>query len=327
MSRLLSVHDLHVRIPAAFGTVHAVRGLNLEIGEGEIHGMVGESGSGKSISAKSLLRLAPTDGSERTGSAIFASRVDLLGLGEREMMKLRGREISMVFQDPSSSLNPLMTIGRQAAETLRKHLGLSKAEAAEKAIDVLKRVGISPAERRSRQYPHEFSGGMLQRAMIAIAIACGPKLLLADEPTTALDVTIQAQILKLFKELSRERGIAILLITHNLGVAAEICDSISVMYAGRAVETGRAGEVLSNPLHPYTQALLSSAPGGTRRGQRLKVIPGSPPSLRGEMRGCAFAPRCPYSSALCRENDPGPTVSPSGRSYCCHAHVLLEEAI
>jgi oligopeptide/dipeptide ABC transporter ATP-binding protein len=168
---------------------------------------------------------------------------------------------------------------------------------------------------------------MLQRAMIAMAIACGPKLLLADEPTTALDVTIQAQILRLFKALSRERGIAIILITHNLGVAAEICDSISVMYAGRAVETGKATEVLSNPLHPYTQALLSSAPGGTKRGARLRAIPGSPPSLRGEIVGCAFAPRCAYVSAVCREQDPGPSLAPSGRTYCCHAQYQVEEAL
>jgi len=292
---LLTVDDLHVEFVSRNRTVRAVRGLSYSMQPGETLGLVGESGSGKSVSALSLLGLLPERvGRVSHGSAIFDGQ-DLIGMPQDKLRRIRGDRIAMIFQDPLSSLNPVLTIGRQIAETLETHRGMSGKAARLRAIELLELVGIPGAAKRVDDHPHQFSGGMRQRAMIAIALACEPSLLIADEPTTALDVTIQAQILSLLKRLRQELGMAVLIITHDLGVVAGFADRLAVMYAGRLVEIGRTEDVLAAPSHPYTIGLLRSLPRLDRpRQAALTPIEGSPPDLASDLVGCPFAPRCAW---------------------------------
>lgn len=319
MDSLLSIKDLKVHVNTARGVVHAVRGVSLDLKPGEIHGLVGESGCGKTMTAKSILRLHDETKSLYSGEILYNNR-DILSLNKKELSRIRGKDISIIFQDPSVSLNPVLTVGGQIAEMLKSHLKLNKKQAYEKTLSLLETVGIHPAESRYRQYPYQFSGGMLQRIMIAMAISCNPKLLLADEPTTALDVTIQAQTLELIKELQAKTGMTVLFITHNFSVVAEICDRVSVMYAGKIVETGNVTEIFKNPRHPYTKLLLDSIPKSGRQEKRLATIPGSPPELFQPIKGCAFAKRCPCASALCKSREPE-TVS-CGELHQAACHLL-----
>lgn len=303
MENLLEIQNLTVELMTNRGIVYAISGVDLSIRQGEIHGVVGESGCGKSMTAKSILRLHHPRRSRMGGSILFEDQ-DLLTLSNRQMERLRGSEISMIFQDPMTSLNPLMTVGDQIAEMYRFHRNAGKNEAREKAETLLEQVGLEPASKRFHQYPFELSGGMQQRVMIAMAIACSPKLLIADEPTTALDVTIQAQILELIRQLAEEMGMSVLLITHNFGVVAEICQRVSVMYAGKVVETGETRDLMRNAKHPYSRALIHSIPGMESRGERLETIPGSPPALFQPPKVCMYAPRCQYVSEQCQKGYP-----------------------
>ena len=303
MENLLEIRDLTVELMSTRGIVYALSGVDLSIRPGEIHGVVGESGCGKSMTAKSILRLHDPQRSRMRGSIKFEGR-ELLGLPNREIEKLRGSAISMIFQDPMTSLNPLMTIGDQIADMYRFHAGAGKAEAREKAQEMLSKVGIEPASKRARQYPFELSGGMQQRVMIAMAIACAPKLLIADEPTTALDVTIQAQILELMGKLKEEYNTAILMITHNMGVVAEVCDRVIVMYAGYVVEMAEVNELFDHPSHPYTQGLLKCIPNINEDREVLDTIEGTVPPPYAMPKGCRFAPRCPYATPECEASRP-----------------------
>jgi oligopeptide/dipeptide ABC transporter ATP-binding protein len=282
----------------ARGVVLAANGVSFEIAAGEAVGLVGESGSGKSVTCRSILRLVPEPGHIVAGSVSFEG-TELLDLSSREMGKLRGKEISMIFQDPLASLNPVFTVGEQIGEPLRIHRGLGRRAARAEAVRLLERVGIPRARERVNAYPHEFSGGMRQRVMIAVAISCKPKLLLADEPTTALDVTIQDQILSLLLGLQQEEGMAVLLVSHDLGVVAQTCDRVAVMYAGFVVEQGAATELFARPRHPYTAALLRALPEAGFGKERLAAIPGQPPDLNDLAGGCPFAPRCGYRREAC----------------------------
>jgi peptide/nickel transport system ATP-binding protein len=308
--------------------VRAVDGVSFSIAPGETLAVVGESGCGKSVTALSVLRLVPSPPGRITGGRIrFAGR-DLLALGEAAMRAIRGNEISMIFQEPMTSLNPVLTVARQIGETLRLHQHLDARAAEARAIEMLRLVRLSEPERRARQYPHELSGGMRQRVMIAIALACHPKLLIADEPTTALDVTIQAQILDLMRELKSEIGAAILLITHDLGVVAEMAQRVVVMYAGRKVEEAPVRELFRRPRHPYTRGLLHSVPRlgatlGRSAPPRLAEIPGMVPSLREPIVGCAFAPRCAYATARCRAEAPALEAKAPGHVAACFESELL----
>jgi len=302
---LLSVRDLHVEFSGRGTTVRAVRGLSYDIGAGETVGLVGESGSGKSVSALSLLGLLPKRVSRiPAGSALFEGE-EILGLSDERLRSIRGARIAMIFQDPLSSLNPVLTIGRQISEAVETHRGLTNKQARERATELLELVGIPDAATRLDNYPHQFSGGMRQRAMIAMALSCEPSLLIADEPTTALDVTIQAQILELLRRLRSELHMAVLLITHDLGVVAGFADRLAVMYAGRLVELGPTETILSDPAHPYTVGLLRSLPRLDRPRQiSLTPIEGSPPDLASDLRGCPFAPRCAWRLDRCTSDDP-----------------------
>jgi len=302
---LLQVTDLKTRFHTPEGTVHAVNGISFRIDEGETVAIVGESGCGKSVSMMSLLRLIPTPPGEiYSGTAIYRND-DLLKKSEEEMEDVRGREISMIFQDPMTSLNPVLTIGRQLTESLRVHMGLTQALAETRAVELLEQVGIPDPARRLQDYPHQFSGGMRQRVMIAMALSCAPSLLIADEPTTALDVTIQAQIVELVLRLRQVLHMAIIWITHDLGVVAGMADRVIVMYAGYIVEEASVDELYDSPSHPYTLALLAALPRvDRRRDQRLKSIPGAPPNLLVEPRGCPFAPRCEFVIEKCRNENP-----------------------
>jgi oligopeptide/dipeptide ABC transporter ATP-binding protein len=313
---LLTVEGLRVTFTGE-RTVHAVRGLSYEIGPGERLGLVGESGSGKSVSTLALLGLLPAHSSEVTGSAVFAGQ-ELIGASDRTLRAIRGAKVSMVFQDPLISLNPVLTIGRQITETVRVHTGLSKSAANERAVELLQLVGIAAPQRRVHAYPHELSGGMRQRAMIAMALSCQPALLIADEPTTALDVTVQAQILELLRRLRAELGMATLLITHDMGVVAGFVDRLAVMYAGRIVEIGPTQQVLSNPAHPYTVGLLRSLPRLDRpRQAELLSIEGAPPDLSTEPVGCPFRPRCAWAIDQCATEDPPLESAGPGRAHAC----------
>jgi oligopeptide/dipeptide ABC transporter ATP-binding protein len=301
---LLEVRDLRTWFHVMDGTIRAVDGVDLSIGAGGTLGVVGESGCGKSVTALSIMRLLDIPPAQVVSGEILFDGRDLLALREEEMRHLRGRAIAMIFQEPMSSLNPVFTVGAQIAEAVRLHFGVGKREAHERAIESLSRVGIAFPERRARQYPHELSGGQRQRVMIAMALSCEPRLLIADEPTTALDVTVQAQILELIRTVQAETGAALMLITHDLGLVAETADDVVVMYAGRVVEHGAAEEVLLRPRHPYTQGLLASIPSKGKRGQRLNVIRGTVPNPFSMPTGCRFAPRCPDAFEPCAEHDP-----------------------
>lgn len=304
MKKVLEVKDLSVSFNTYGGEVQAVRGVSFDLYEGETLAIVGESGSGKSVTAQSIMQLIAQPPGEYKSGSILLDGDDLLQKSENEMQKIRGQEIGMVFQDPMTSLNPTMTIGKQITEGLIKHQNISKSDAEKRAIELLKLVGIPNPDRRIKQYPHEFSGGMRQRAMIAIALSCNPKILIADEPTTALDVTIQAQILDLLKYLQKETNTAIILITHDLGVVANTADRVAVMYGGKIVETGEVDDVFYNPKHPYTWGLLSSMPKLNDIKDELQSIPGTPPDLKDPPKGCPFVTRCPYAMKVCDTHMP-----------------------
>lgn len=312
MENLLEVRDLHVHFPRSGSIVKAVNGISYDVRKGEILGVVGESGSGKSIGVKALMGLVPKPGIIVRGMSAFMGK-DLFTLKGRELQEIRGRHISMIFQDPMSSFNPTMRIGRQIKEPLLWQGICGKREAKERAIRLLDRVGIPSPEQRYSEYPFQFSGGMRQRAMIAMAIATGPKLLIADEPTTALDVTVQAQILELLSDMRNELDMSIILITHDFGVAAQYCDRIIVMYAGRIVESAPIGQFLSDPAHPYSKSLLQSTPVlGSKKPP--EPIAGSPPNMGEEIIGCAFAPRCPMATGDCRRGS-APVLSKIGEQH------------
>jgi peptide/nickel transport system ATP-binding protein len=315
--RLLGVRELSTHFASPQGIVAAVDSVSFDLRRGETLGLVGESGCGKSVTALSLIRLVPPPGRIVSGSVLFEGR-DLLQISEAEIRRVRGGRIGMIFQDPMTSLNPALTIGEQIAEAAREHLTLSRRAANALAVELLEKVGIPRPRLRARDYPHHFSGGMRQRAMIAMALACDPPLLVADEPTTALDVTIQAQILDLIKGLSEAFGLAVLLITHDLGIAAGMCDRVIVMYAGRIVEDGEVTELFEGPQMPYTNGLLKSIPRmESERSRSLYAIEGFPPDLADLVTGCRFAPRCPHARDVCVSQEPSLTTrSPTHLARC-----------
>ena len=322
---LLSVENLQTHFGTPDGVVRAVEGLSFHIDAGETVAIVGESGCGKSVTSMSILRLIATPPGKIAGRIMFNGR-DLLSLPEAEMRKLRGNDISMIFQEPMTSLNPVLTVGRQIGEALRLHQGLDANAATARSIAMLELVGISAAPRRVKEYPHQLSGGMRQRVMIAMALACNPKLLIADEPTTALDVTIQAQILDLMRDLKTRLGSAIMLITHDLGVVAEMAERVIVMYAGRKVEEAPVREIFARPLHPYTRGLLGAVPrlGSSLESNartKLAEIPGLVPSLRQRIVGCPFAGRCPMVTELCRTVAPAVEAKAPDHVVACHYAV------
>ena len=328
MATALDIRDLSVRFDTQHGNVQAVDSVSFQIEEGETLGLVGESGSGKSVTSLAIMGLVPTPPGVVTADAILLGDRDLNRLNPEALRRVRGKEVAMVFQDPMTSLNPLLTVGRQLTEVLEVHEGLSRAEAFQRAIHGLGDVGIPAPEERLAAYPHELSGGMRQRVMIAMALLCKPKVLLADEPTTALDVTIQAQILELMKDLQERHGTAILLVTHDLGVVAGMSDRVNVMYAGRIVETAATTPLFDQPCHPYTQGLLSSVPDlSSEVGQALHSIPGQPPDLAELPSGCAFHPRCPHARDECKAAIP-PTLEPrpNHHSACLDAELLAQGA-
>jgi oligopeptide transport system ATP-binding protein len=304
-SSLLNIRHLETRFFTNDGVVHAVNGISYTVNLGETIGIVGESGSGKSISVLSILRLIPDPPGKITNGEILFEGMDLLKMNEKALRRIRGHQISMIFQDPMTSLNPVLTIGKQITESIQLHLGLTKKQAKLRAIELLQQVGIPDAKRRINQYPHQFSGGMRQRVMIAMGLACQPKLLIADEPTTALDVTIQAQVVELIKKLRKEMGMSIIWITHDLALLARLADRILVMYGGQIVEQATVNQLYQNPRHPYTIGLLNSLPRlDGDRAPKLQAIEGVPPDLINYPKGCPFAPRCAFAIDHCLEEDP-----------------------
>jgi peptide/nickel transport system ATP-binding protein len=318
---LLEIEDLQTHFRTQDGVNRAVDGISFHVNEGETLAVVGESGCGKSVTAMSILRLVPEPPAKIAGSIRFQGK-QLLKFSEREMRSIRGNDISMIFQEPMTSLNPVLTVGRQIGETLRLHQGLDRKAAEARAVEMLVLVGIPEPRRRLREYPHQLSGGMRQRVMIAMALACNPKLLIADEPTTALDVTIQAQILDLMRDLKRRVGAAILLITHDLGIVAEVAERVMVMYAGRKLEEAPVAELFRTPRHPYTRGLLGAVPklGSSLLGSatRLAEIPGLVPSLKHRIKGCVFAGRCLHATELCRQVAPALESKAPGHLAACH---------
>lgn len=318
--KLLRIEDLHVSLPAHGGKVKAVRGVSLSLSAAETLAIVGESGCGKSVTVQSILKLLPVAGIEVSGRALFKGQ-DLLSLDEASLNQVRGREVGMIFQDPMSAFNPTRTIGDQIGETLCLHRAMSKKDSLIEARRLLDECRISEAGQRVKQYPFELSGGMLQRAMIAMALACGPSLLIADEPTTALDVTTQDQILWLMQELQRSRDMAILLITHDLAVVARMAEQVAVMYAGQVVELAPVEQLFSQPAHPYTQALLRATPrGGVSADVHLESIPGSPPDLFAPPPGCGFYPRCRHGMQICKSEQPAFIAREQSTSRCWLHH-------
>ncbi|MGK9230477.1 ABC transporter ATP-binding protein [Inquilinus limosus] len=311
-------HDVH-------GAWPAVNGLSFTLDAGEVLGLVGESGSGKSVAGFSILGLIDRPGEITRGEVIFKGR-DLLALPPEAQRQLRGAALAMIFQDPLTTLNPVLTVGEQMAEAILEHARVAPAEVRRRCLDSLRKVGITSPETRLSQYPHEFSGGMRQRVAIAIALLNNPDLIIADEPTTALDVTIQGQIIAEMQALQRETGTAMIWITHDLGVVAELADRIAVMYAGDIVEIGATDDVLDRPRHPYTRGLLNSVPGDTARGEKLRQIDGVAPPLSARPAGCAFHPRCDRATDICRRVEPSETAGPAGRRWRCH-HPLSGEAV
>ena len=296
--KLLQVTDLHTSFFTPSGEVKAVNGLSFSLDEGKVLGIVGESGSGKSVTAYSILQILASSGKIVSGSILYRGQ-ELVGCTKEEIEKIRGNKISIIFQDPMTSLNPVFTIGNQLMEAIMLHTDRNKEQAKERAIEMLRLVGVNEPEKRIKQYPHEFSGGMRQRVMIAMALACEPDILIADEPTTALDVTIQAQILDLIKDLQKQLGMSVILITHDLGVVAEMCDEVIVMYAGGVCERGTADEIFYNPKHEYTKGLMRSIPTVNDEGRRLEPIGGTPVDLLNMPDGCPFAPRCDAAMKIC----------------------------
>ena len=325
MATLLEVRDLRTHFFTQTGVVKAVDGVSYEVEEGETLSLVGESGCGKSVSALSIMRLVPDPPGKTIGGEVIFDSQDLLKLSDAEMRRIRGKQIAMVYQEPMTSLNPVLTIERQLTESLELHLGMHRAAARREAVRRLEQVGISDPERRLKQYPHQFSGGMLQRVMIAIALSCNPKLIIADEPTTALDVTIQAQILDLMQQLSREYGVSLVIITHNLGVVARYADRVNIMYAGKVVERGTARDIYRSPSHPYTLGLLNSVPRlDLPRKEKLDPIEGQPPDLTDLPSGCSFRERCRFAVGRCSEEAPPlRSIGPGHLSACFVAEDLL----
>jgi len=324
---LVDIRDLTVTFTRGARPVNAVNGVDLRIERGEVVALIGESGSGKSVTLRSLMRLhAPQ--ATRIGGQMMVDGTDVMALGRRALADYRGARVAMIFQEPLTALDPVYTLGDQIVEAIRRHEPVSAADAHKRALELFERVRIPSPERRLAAYPHEMSGGMRQRAMIALALACRPKLLLADEPTTALDATVQIQVLLLLRELQRELGLAVVFVTHDLGAAVEVADRIAVMYGGRIVEEGSTRDVIRAPAHPYTLALLRSrAEGSMARGERLKTIPGSPPDLSRLPPGCAFADRCALAIDACRAAQPQrTTVAPGHTTRCIRTHELQAEA-
>ena len=309
MSNLIDVRNLNVTFSGE-RTVYAVNDLSLSVKQGEVLGLLGESGSGKSVTLRALMRLLPKKRTKITGTVNVLGK-DVLALDDDELSKFRGQSVSMIFQEPALALDPVYTIGQQIAESVVRHEGKTHAEGVKRALEMLEVVRIPSAKRRLDAYPHEMSGGMRQRAMIALALACKPKILLADEPTTALDATVQIQILLLLRELQREFGMSIIFVTHDIGVAIEICDRVAVMYAGQIVEQGTTSQIVRSAVHPYPKGLLSSTVHGAKRGERLETIPGTPPSLDMKPASCSFAPRCKFAQDRCTEALP-PNVELAG---------------
>jgi peptide/nickel transport system ATP-binding protein len=313
---LVTAEDLQVRFVTRESTVHAVNGVSFTLMPGEVLSIIGESGSGKSVSMRAIMRLLPEGKTKITGRLEVAGR-DVLAMSRSELTRMRGRDVSMIFQEPMTALDPVYTVGDQIAETVMKHEGLSKAQALDRALEILEFVRVPSAARRLKAYPFELSGGLRQRAMIAMALSCKPSLLLADEPTTALDATVQIQVLILLRKLQQQMGMGVIFVTHDLGVAAQVADKVAVMYAGRIVEMGSVREVLMDPQHPYTRGMLASTVHGQDRERDIEAIPGSPPDMRRLSPGCSFAPRCPQATAECRSSQP-PEMRPApGRLVRC----------
>jgi oligopeptide transport system ATP-binding protein len=317
-NRVLDINNLQVSFDTYAGEVKAVRGVTLHVDEGEVLAIVGESGCGKSVTAQTIMKLNPMPPARIAGGTIDLAGHDIVAATEKQMQSIRGKEVSMIFQDPMTCMNPTMQVGKQIVEAIKLHRKMSNKEAAEEAIRCLKQVNIPNPEERAKQYPHEFSGGMRQRAMIAMALSCNPKLLIADEPTTALDVTIQAQIMDLLGELKTKINTAIILITHDLGVVAGSADRVAVMYAGKVVETGTTDDIFYRNAHPYTQALLRSLPSpDTTKQEELTAIPGTPPDLLAPPAGCGFAARCEHCMKICQEEQPPEFTLGEGHSASC----------
>lgn len=324
---VLEVEHLHVQIPTERGVVRAVDDVSFSVAEGEALGLVGESGCGKTSTLKAIVGLLPRSVHITGGRILFSGR-DLAAMRESQLREVRGRSISMIFQEPMTALNPLMRVGAQIAEVPHVSLGFSQARAYERAVQLMRRVGIPDPERRARSFPHELSGGMRQRVMIAIALSCEPKIILCDEPTTALDVTIQDQILKILSSLQQEEGLSLVYVSHDLAVVAQLCQSVAVMYAGQIVETGPVGEVFYEPRHPYTLGLLRAVPSFERVQASLTAIPGTPPDLANRPFGCPFHPRCPYQQEDCLEGDfPLRSLGPSRATACIHPSACVNSLL
>ncbi len=328
MAKILEIENLQTQFFTSAGTVRAVDGITYTVNRGETVAIVGESGCGKSVSALSILRLIPDPPGRVVGGSIRFMGMDILALSDAEIRKVRGRRIAMVFQEPMTSLNPVLTIGRQLTETLEHHLGMAREAANARAAELLGMVGISDPERRLTQYPHHLSGGMRQRVMIAMALSCEPELIIADEPTTALDVTIQAQILELMRDLTKRLGVALIIITHNLGVVARYADRVNVMYAGKIIEQGSALQIYHQPSHPYTLGLLKSVPRLDQpRKEKLDPIQGQPPDLTRLGAGCAFRPRCRYAVERCANEIPALEPVSEGHTSACWQKDSLDQPL
>lgn len=317
MEKIIQIKNLHVQFSTYGGRVQAVRGVSFDLHKGETLAIVGESGCGKSVTSQSIMRLIPTPPGRITSGSILFKGQDLTKLSEKKMRDIRGADISMIFQDPMTALNPTLRVGEQIAENIMQHENISKEKAKEKAFEMLELVGIPNPKERLKQYPHEFSGGMRQRIVIAMALVCNPEVLIADEPTTALDVTIQAQILELFKDIQQKTDVSIVLITHDLGVVAQVADRVAVMYAGKIVEIGTRRDIFYTPQHPYTKGLLRSVPRLDLYESELVPIAGSPPDLFAPPSGCSFAPRCPYVMEVCDRMYPASTKLKESHQVHC----------
>ncbi len=324
--RVLDMENLHVSFDTYAGEVKAVRGVTLHVDEGEVLAIVGESGCGKSVTAQTIMKLNPMPPARIVEGSINLAGHDVVKASEKEMQKIRGKEVAMIFQDPMTCMNPTTQVGKQIVESIKLHRHLSRQEAKEEAVKCLKQVNIPNPEERAKQYPHEFSGGMRQRAMIAMALSCNPKLLIADEPTTALDVTIQAQVLDMINELKERLNTSMIMITHDLGVVAQVCDSVAVVYAGEIMEYGTKEQIFDHPLYPYTKGLFGSLPNMNDDAERLSPIEGLPPNPADLPKGCAFHPRCPYATEACEQAHIPLTDMGGGHlCRCCRVNELAKE--